>query len=356
VGILLLGFLAACILCMAATTPARGHGRGRVAAPRRALNIERDARASAQSNWTVSGGSLPRQGPCNLVRPAPRRPGEPRIAAAITTSRRPLLFRRAMLSFLMRCLDCIDRVDQWFAVDDGSTPEELAEMRAAVPGLTWVAKPPGAHGHQASLNALLDALDGFDYVAFIEDDFFFVRDEDFVSKSLAVLDVDPSIGQVIFNARYAETTSDQETHDLVGGTEIRDLTTGQVTHILHEYAGPVGSPEWEAFFHQPGHMGKVANVHWPHFSLRNGIWRMSAMRAMGPFTLGPSFEHSHGLRWMEHGFQTAFLPQVYSVHLGKTSSKGFQGDTLDAMYSKYGLRHSHNASTSAYDLNGTIRK
>jgi hypothetical protein len=293
---------------------------------------------------------------CVLRRPGHQTPMRPRIAVAITTSRRPFLFRRAMLSFRTRCLDCIDRVDRWFAVDDGSSAEELAEMRAAVPGLTWVAKPPGAHGHQSSLNALLEVLHDFDYVAFIEDDFFFVRDEEFVAESLAVLDSDPSIGQVVFNARYAETTSEQELSNLVGGLEMYDAKTGRTTHIVHEYVGPVGSPAWEAFFREPNHTGKVANVHWPHFSLRNGFWRMSAVRSVGKFDLGPSFEHAYGLRWMQHGFTTAFLPHVYSVHLGKPTFKGFQGEMVDAMCAKYGLLRSHDASTSAYDLNGTIRK
>ena len=96
--------------------------------------------------------------PCALTRPSPRRPDEPRIAVAITTSRRPLLLRRAMLSFRTRCLDCLGRVDEWFAVDDGSSPEELAEMKAAVPGLTWISKPIGVRGHPSSLNALLRTI------------------------------------------------------------------------------------------------------------------------------------------------------------------------------------------------------
>jgi hypothetical protein len=47
----------------------------------------------------------------------------PRIAAALTTSNRPELFRRAYLSFRLRCLDCDATVSQWFAVDDGSSHE-----------------------------------------------------------------------------------------------------------------------------------------------------------------------------------------------------------------------------------------
>lgn len=306
--------------------------------------------APSQSAAVAKGGQ------CSLTRPARRLPDEPRIAAAITSSRRPLLFRRAMLSFRMRCLDCIDRVDQWFAVDDGSSPEEMAHMRAAVPGLTWIDKAPGAHGHTSSLNALLTAVWAFDYVVFIEDDFLFVQDLDFVSASLAVLDTDPHIGQVVFNARYALTSTSSERNNLVGGDEVRDPASGRTTHIIHEYVGPGGSPEWNAFFQRPGNGGKVANVHWPHFSLHSGVWRMSAMRANGLFQDKPGFEYEYGLRWMEKGFKTAFLPGVFCVHLGKPVNGAVQDADLDAMFSGYGLRHTVNGTASAYDLNGTIRR
>ena len=83
---------------------------------------------------------------------------------------------------------------------------------------------------------------------------------------------------------------------------------------------------------------------------------MEAMRANGPFQLEPGFEHVYGLRWMEKGFKTAFLPDVYSVHLGKPVNGAVKDDVLDAMYAGYGLRHTANATVSAYDLNGAIRR
>jgi len=332
------------------------HSRGGLLAgiPSRSLRMGGPLMGVSSSEASAMQGST-RYQPCALTRPTPRRPDEPRIAVAITTSRRPLLFRRAMLSFRTRCLDCLSRVDEWFAVDDGSTPEELAEMQAAVPGLTWISKPIVARGHPCSLNALLNAVRSFDYVVFLEDDFFFVKDEDFVAKALAVLESDTTIGQVVFNARYALTTTSTETGELVGGKEIRDRSAGKVTHIVHEYAGPAGSPTWEAFFQRPGNGGKVANVHWPHFSLHSGMWRMDAMRANGAFQSESGFEFAYGLRWMEKGFRTAFLPDVYSVHLGKPVNGAIRNEDLDGMYQGYGLKHSVNATVSAYDLNGAIR-
>ena len=80
-------------------------------------------------------------------------------------------------------------------------------MQAAVPGLTWIVKPTGERGHPTSLNAVLNATRDYDYTVFLEDDFFFVKDEDFVTRALAVLDTNATIGQVVFNARYALTTT-----------------------------------------------------------------------------------------------------------------------------------------------------
>ena len=196
------------------------------------------------------------------VRTRFRRTQPPRIAVAITTSRRPLLFRRAMLSFRTRCLDCFQHVHQWFAVDDGSSVNQLKEMQQAVPGLTWLPKRGRERGHVGSLNVLVHALrrGGKGKMATQ------VKDEDFVQRSLAVLMADPAIGQIVFNERYMPTDLKKHRENMVGGVEVTNKTSGELAYIVHEYAGDVGTPEWDAFFERfpPG---SVANAHWPHFSL-----------------------------------------------------------------------------------------
>ena len=99
---------------------------------------------------------------------------------------------------------------------------------------------------------------------------FFVKDEDFVTKALAVLDTNAAIGQVVFNARYALTTTSFEENELVSGEEVRDPATDRVTHIVHEFAGPAGSPEWQAFSQRPGNGGKVAIVNPRALAFRGG--------------------------------------------------------------------------------------
>lgn len=281
----------------------------------------------------------------------------PKIAAAITTSKRPELFRRAYLSFRLRCLDCDAAISQWFAVDDGSSDAQLEAMLSVSSDITWLSKfgPKNqTTGHVSSLNRVLEEVVGqYDYLVFLEDDFFFVRDEDYVSKSINIFAQNESIGQIVFNRRYSLTNTEVEDRDQVGGIEVRDPATGNVSHILHEYIGPAGSPAWNAYFEK--HPG-IGSVHWPHFSLNSGIWKLRALRDVGSFEHRDGFEFFYGLRWMKQGYFTAFFPGKYSIHLGKPlPNSAISSDVLDAMFAGQGLRHSVARTASAYDLNGVIR-
>ena len=278
----------------------------------------------------------------------------PRVAVAITTSRRPHLFRRALLSFKLRCLDCDTRVGRWFAVDDGSSPDQLAAMRVVLPGVEWIEKPATLRGHVTSLNAVLNVTQDYDYLVFLEDDFFFIQDEDYVAKTLRVFESDPTLAQVVFNRRYALTNLEAEHDRQAGGIEVKDEQTGTVSHYVHEYVGNVGSDPWKAFHER--HPGKVSSAHWPHFSLNSGVWRLDAIRSVGAFEDRQGFEFHYGVRYMTAGFRTAFLPGQYSIHLGKPLQNMITDDQLNAMFAGQGLRHAINMTASAYDLNGVIRR
>jgi hypothetical protein len=98
----------------------------------------------------------------------PPAPAKPRVASSVTVAHRPELFRRSWHSFKARCLDCHEYGTTWFAVDDGSSPDVLAQMqRDAPPGaVTWLAKAPQEAGHVGSLNRILAEVEaqGFDYL------------------------------------------------------------------------------------------------------------------------------------------------------------------------------------------------
>ena len=289
--------------------------------------------------------------------PAAAAPAPPRVAVAITASARPDLYRRAVLSLRLRCLDCGTRVAAWFAVDDRSPPAALAAMRAAAPDVHWVSRSPNATGHAASLNALVVAARDYDYVLLLEDDFFFVRDGEYVSRAVAVLQRDASLGQLLFNERYAASDDPATLARVVGGVAVADPATGAPSHIVHEYGGPLDSPAWRAAVaRHPA--GTLSHAHWPHFSLNPGLLRVAALGAVGPFDegLGSDFEHAYGARWTAAGYRTAFLHGVAAVHLGR--ARGARGASVgstsdaDALYARHGLDHSAARAVSAYDLQG----
>jgi len=279
-----------------------------------------------------------------------RRPGQPKVAASITAFGRPLMFHRALMSFRLHCLDCLELVDQWFAIDDGSSMEQLQYMKRLAPDVQWIRKGPEERGLPGSLNVLVRVTRDYDYLVQIEDDFFYVMDERYVGKSLRILQSDPRIGQVLFNQNYAETNTAWETERLVGGISVT-WENGDGSHIEHVYAGPVGSERWKEYFKDKP--GKVGNLHWPHFSTRGGVWNLSAIRSVGQFeNLEGSgvFEYAFAKRYVQQGYKSAFLPGVYSIHLGALKSKSIPVHEVEKMYQRYGLDHSSKSAKSAYSL------
>jgi GT2 family glycosyltransferase len=86
-------------------------------------------------------------------------------------------------------------VDDWYAVDDGSSVAELAEMQAIAPNIKWLEKPKDQSGHVGSINTLMKVAAGYDYFVWM-DDWMFVRDNNMVTKALEVFRAEPNVAQV----------------------------------------------------------------------------------------------------------------------------------------------------------------
>lgn len=87
-------------------------------------------------------------------------------------------------------------VDDWYAVDDGSSAEELTEMKAVAPNIKWLNKPTDQAGHVGSINALFKVAAGYDFFVWMEDDWLFVKDGTMLSKALKVFRAEPNVAQV----------------------------------------------------------------------------------------------------------------------------------------------------------------
>lgn len=246
-----------------------------------------------------------------------------------------------------------DLIDDIFVIDDFSPDDELKSMKRTALDAVFLPKEPSQKGHAGSLNLLLDTVMGkYDFLIAMEDDFFFIKDENYISRALKILESDSQLGQVVFNLSYAETGVKKEREsNFVAGFPVAD-EYGKVSHVLHNYVGPTISPQWKAFAH--AHAGKASNAHWPHFSLNNSVWNLHAMKEVGRFG-ADGFEFDFAYRYMSMGLKTAFFPDLHCIHLGKL--RPLLNDVLDTqvkeLYEKHGLTMAD--SVSAYDLNVTKR-
>lgn len=293
------------------------------------------------------GFELAESGELNkYVKPVP----EAKVAASFTTCRRPESFHRAYHSFKLRCLD--EQSMSIYVVDDLSPDEDLKKMQRTAPDAIFLKKE--TKGHASSINTLIKEViaKGFDYLVFMEDDFFYIRDL-YVSRAIDFMRKDPQIGQVLFNKNYAESDTAIENDTVVlSGKEVKD-GDGNTQYLVHDWKR-MHSPTWEQFVYNTS--GKSSHAHWPNFSLNNGVWNLKAIKQVGLMDDEENFEFKYAVRYSELGFSTAFLPEIHCIHLGKPRRGILKSspEHLEGMIKRHGL-HMQKAVPSAYDLNGTPR-
>jgi hypothetical protein len=165
------------------------------------------------------------------------------------------------------------------------------------------------------------------------------------------MDHDPNIAQVLFNENYADTDTSVERKRIA--RDKQRITLDGLPYVLHLYGGPVGSLELAAFVEEHAG-GKLSNYHWPGFSLRPGLWRLSAIREIGKFEAGAGFEEAFARKLHAAGYKVAFLPGVAAVHLAPTASWLHEHQSAVAeMYARHGLRlqYTPGDQNSAYHAN-----
>lgn len=228
-----------------------------------------------------------------------------RIALTITTCKRFELFERTVESFRRCCRDH-ERIHEWICIDDNSSAEDRARMKARFGFFTWVWKDEQARGHAHSMNLIADLVSagGFDYVLHLEDDWEFFETRDWIGDALDVLAQHGECGQVLFNRNYAEVPEDR---DILGGL-VRATPNG-IDYRLH--------------VHEPGAVthGR-SNAWWPHYSLRPSLTRTEVFRRVGRFDPGADhFELDYARRYQQAGFRSAFLDTIGLRHIGKLTSE-----------------------------------
>jgi hypothetical protein len=259
-----------------------------------------------------------------------RNSSDPKIGITlfILSCKRYELFTRTVNSFLNACMD-LDLIDEWICVDDNSHENERAAMQAIYPFFEFVMKGPEDAGHARSLNMLRKRITS-PFVLALEDDWLFVKKENYVGRCLSILmREDPSVKQVLLNRYYVETI-DEGYLSVEGGIQKKD--SGGHKYILHEYYSP-SSKEYEKYSEQyPNNFS-----HQPHFALRPSMYKREIFDVVGGFVEDEDveFETEYAHRYTAAGFRSAYLTSINCIHIGRLNRERFD----------------KNAEPNAYQLN-----
>ena len=160
----------------------------------------------------------------------------PLITLTITTCKRYDLFETTMNSFLNCCTD-IEKIDEWFCVDDNSSEEDRKKMKEKYPFFRFYFKDLKEKGHPQSMNIIRREVKT-PFIFHMEDDWKFFSKKPFITECLDVLSDNPQIGQCLINKNYAETSKDI---DIVGGI-FKQTHFGQ-RYYIHDHVKNKGEQE-----------------------------------------------------------------------------------------------------------------
>ena len=246
---------------------------------------------------------------------------KPGITFTITTCKRLDLFKKTINSFLNCCTD-VNKISEWLCIDDNSSLSDREEMKRLYPFFTFYFKTFEEKGHPESMNIIKKKVTT-PYICHMEDDWMFYDKRNYISECLEVLNQDSSYGQCLINKNYAEIP---EQHNLVGG--IFKTTNNGLRYYEHEFFS-----DTRLFREKYGSGNNCA--YWPHFSLRPSLIKKSVLKHVGTFNLVVShFEMDYSYRYMNLGYKSAFLENIYCKHIGRLTSE-----------------RNNNELTNAYQLN-----
>jgi GR25 family glycosyltransferase involved in LPS biosynthesis len=244
----------------------------------------------------------------------------PLVTVTITSCKRIDLFHKTVNSFVNCCKD-IHLIDEWFCVDDNSSPENRITMQQFYPFIKFYFKNPSEKGHPQSMNIIREHVKT-PYTFHMEDDWQFFDRRNYISECLEVLGENPKIGQCLINKNYSETSSDQ---DIAGG--IFKNTPSGLRYFIQEYCH---TDEQKKTFSEK-HKNCKSSSYWPHFSFRPSLLRTNIFHELGKFNEEIShFEMDYSYRYIKKGYISAFLETTYCLHIGRLTSERNHKDKLNA--------------------------
>jgi GR25 family glycosyltransferase involved in LPS biosynthesis/GT2 family glycosyltransferase len=230
------------------------------------------------------------------------------VTFSITTCRRLDLFIKTMNCFLSNCIDK-HLISRWICVDDNSSEEDREIMRTKYPFFEFFFKNIDEKGHPESLQIITKHVNT-PYLIHVEDDRALVDKRHYILDMIDILESDENIGQVCFNHNYMETVDSE----IKGG--FLQKTPNNVFYYEHEYC--VTADEKQNFIDKYGHCSNCN--YYPHFSLSPSMIKTKIFEKV-QFQKERCFEFMFGLRYVECGYKTVFLPGYHIKHIGRLTSE-----------------------------------
>jgi len=222
------------------------------------------------------------------------------VFLSITTCKRLDLFKQTINSILNTWLD-IDKVNYFFCVDDNSSKKDREYMKTNYSFFDYFFKKETDKGHRSSMNIIWVKLQTIKpkYWIHLEDDWLFFKEDNYVSKSIQILENMESrnIKQILFNRNYAET---YEGWNINGGVLI---APGILEHIK---ADNIPGPHC---------------AYWPHYSFRPSMVLVETIMELGNYdTVNTFFERDYADNYYAKCYKSAFYNGICCQHIGKLTS------------------------------------
>jgi len=273
------------------------------------------------------------------------------ITFTVTTCKRFNLFERTINSFMACCKEDLWRIRRWICVDDNSSNEDREKMQKQFPFFEFVFKDASQKGHPQSMNIILNEAVKLPYLLHMEDDWEFIFEDNCITKCLEILNCDFDVKQCVFNKNYASRINDST--DVTGG--FPKTTPGGTRYFHHEFSDSASFNL--KYLTQNYHIKRCLNLipaindeniknikcaedfveyiktnptggitsqyfapkncsFWPHFTFNPSVIDTAIFKLIGPFDTNGHFEKDYGLRYIKHGYKTAYLEGMRCLHTG----------------------------------------